>query len=103
MRSREFVPDTRAVEQHGSDLHERFDFATFRFVSRSDSADYRWAAAYHGYLVRRHLQPCPVLPGVKLHGENRDRKSTRLNSSHQIISYAVFCLKKKNIRDEHGN
>src|SRR5258708_19069279 len=27
-----------------------------------------------------------------------DRKSTRLNSSHQIISYAVFCLKKKNQR-----
>src|SRR5207244_12295370 len=27
----------------------------------------------------------------------QDRKSTRLNSSHQIISYAVFCLKKKNI------
>src|SRR5258708_27082309 len=27
---------------------------------------------------------------------NQDRKSTRLNSSHQIISYAVFCLKKKN-------
>src|SRR5258708_9508043 len=26
---------------------------------------------------------------------HRDRKSTRLNSSHQIISYAVFCLKKK--------
>src|SRR5947208_6990374 len=29
-----------------------------------------------------------------------DRKSTRLNSSHQIISYAVFCLKKKHARDE---
>src|SRR5438552_6324175 len=29
----------------------------------------------------------------------RDRKSTRLNSSHQIISYAVFCLKKK----KHAN
>src|SRR5258708_1530968 len=28
--------------------------------------------------------------------EEIDRKSTRLNSSHQIISYAVFCLKKKN-------
>src|SRR5258708_27408531 len=28
----------------------------------------------------------------------RDRKSTRLNSSHQIISYAVFCLKKKKVR-----
>src|SRR5438552_7416783 len=27
--------------------------------------------------------------------QKRDRKSTRLNSSHQIISYAVFCLKKK--------
>src|SRR2546430_12551215 len=30
---------------------------------------------------------------------NRDRKSTRLNSSHSQISYAVFCLKKKNILD----
>src|SRR5438552_10610984 len=30
-----------------------------------------------------------------------DRKSTRLNSSHQIISYAVFCLKKKNNYRKH--
>src|SRR2546430_10107613 len=30
-------------------------------------------------------------------GDRRDRKSTRLNSSHSQISYAVFCLKKKNI------
>src|SRR5258708_17462749 len=30
-------------------------------------------------------------------GQVVDRKSTRLNSSHQIISYAVFCLKKKKI------
>src|SRR2546426_8413437 len=29
-------------------------------------------------------------------GSQRDRKSTRLNSSHLVISYAVFCLKKKN-------
>src|SRR2546430_10854481 len=29
------------------------------------------------------------------HGRNLDRKSTRLNSSHSQISYAVFCLKKK--------
>src|SRR2546430_7358443 len=29
--------------------------------------------------------------------ERRDRKSTRLNSSHSQISYAVFCLKKKNV------
>src|SRR3954462_10341405 len=32
----------------------------------------------------------------------RDRKSTRLNSSHTIISYAVFCLKKKNEPREQG-
>src|SRR5258708_29828817 len=30
----------------------------------------------------------------------RDRKSTRLNSSHQIISYAVFCLKKKKMMNQ---
>src|SRR5437867_5273027 len=29
-------------------------------------------------------------------GRGQDRKSTRLNSSHRTISYAVFCLKKKN-------
>src|SRR3712207_8912743 len=31
----------------------------------------------------------------------RDRKSTRLNSSHANISYAVFCLKKKNTHSHH--
>src|SRR2546426_6961096 len=31
----------------------------------------------------------------------RDRKSTRLNSSHLVISYAVFCLKKKN-KEQHS-
>src|SRR5256885_9244368 len=30
-----------------------------------------------------------------------DRKSTRLNSSHLVISYAVFCLKKKKINNTH--
>src|SRR3712207_7837881 len=37
------------------------------------------------------IQLDPVVPG----GERPDRKSTRLNSSHANISYAVFCLKKK--------
>src|SRR5256885_6336822 len=32
-------------------------------------------------------------------GRRGDRKSTRLNSSHLVISYAVFCLKKKNTKD----
>src|SRR2546426_8809408 len=36
--------------------------------------------------ARRHGEKC---------GSTRDRKSTRLNSSHLVISYAVFCLKKK--------
>src|SRR5947208_4430555 len=43
-----------------------------------------------------------VYPRFERHGDklvkiawSKDRKSTRLNSSHQIISYAVFCLKKK--------
>src|SRR3712207_8855795 len=64
----------------------------------------------------RNLQvgdrPDGGVPGVRLHCERRalpgvdraqrpralrgDRKSTRLNSSHANISYAVFCLKKKN-------
>src|SRR5258708_29772189 len=43
---------------------------------------------------RAALQTSPEIPGsLPLSGS--DRKSTRLNSSHQIISYAVFCLKKK--------
>src|SRR5436309_7165481 len=33
--------------------------------------------------------------------DTRDRKSTRLNSSHVKISYAVFCLKKKKKKTEH--
>src|SRR5256885_5415794 len=36
---------------------------------------------------------CQTLVGHK--GRSLDRKSTRLNSSHLVISYAVFCLKKK--------
>src|SRR5260221_9386845 len=38
-----------------------------------------------------------LLPQTRRHQKHdRDRKSTRLNSSHTVISYAVFCLKKKN-------
>src|SRR5438034_3524622 len=38
---------------------------------------------------------------VVLHFTKVDRKSTRLNSSHTVISYAVFCLKKKK-KQRHG-
>src|SRR5207249_6338007 len=43
---------------------------------------------------RPHLLGLPVV-GLVVPGRERDRKSTRLNSSHVSISYAVFCLKKK--------
>src|SRR5699024_11823294 len=38
---------------------------------------------------------------ISLLSEKEDRKSTRLNSSHVSISYAVFCLKKKKIKKEN--
>src|SRR5258708_26787524 len=43
----------------------------------------------------RKVLPLARLGGCDVGRPRRDRKSTRLNSSHQIISYAVFCLKKK--------
>src|SRR2546430_13048603 len=58
------------------------------------------SAAYHGYQDRYR-----AIPGDDPNAATRwasmtnpaDRKSTRLNSSHSQISYAVFCLKKKQI------
>src|SRR5436190_6160957 len=46
-----------------------------------------------------HLSRIDVAKGARVaRGEKIDRKSTRLNSSHTVTSYAVFCLKKKNTR-----
>src|SRR5690348_17487545 len=47
-------------------------------------------SAAHGFAVVPGRRP-----GRTARGDRRDRKSTRLNSSHPSISYAVFCLKKK--------
>src|SRR2546427_1650040 len=44
---------------------------------------------------RAAVHPRRLLPCTGRWGKYRDRKSTRLNSSHSQISYAVFCLKKK--------
>src|SRR5574340_1320676 len=45
---------------------------------------------------QRSRRPCPHQPRPTRPAQShQDRKSTRLNSSHQKISYAVFCLKKK--------
>src|SRR2546426_5359212 len=64
-------------------------------------------------LFRSHVsaEPQPrglasAAPGGRRRGlpRPRDRKSTRLNSSHLVISYAVFCLKKKkNINNTRNN
>src|SRR5205809_3416007 len=67
---------------------------------------------YRGPGVRLRPRPAPRLPArllrpgavqrADLHRRRRatDRKSTRLNSSHGYISYAVFCLKKKKKPDQ---
>src|SRR5688500_19673651 len=44
------------------------------------------------------LEGPALCPPVVIVGDAGDRKSTRLNSSHLVISYAVFCLKKKKNR-----
>src|SRR2546422_8031249 len=46
-------------------------------------------------LVHHHGVDPKYLDLIRVFGINPDRKSTRLNSSHGYISYAVFCLKKK--------
>src|SRR3712207_8873456 len=45
--------------------------------------------------VERLHNHVALLPDALVDGAHLDRKSTRLNSSHANISYAVFCLKKK--------
>src|SRR2546430_7771749 len=68
-------------------LHNGVDF----FVRKYEIA--------HHHAVAAPLLECKVGTQGKrrldLHAVERDRKSTRLNSSHSQISYAVFCLKKK--------
>src|SRR5688500_19596366 len=63
--------------------------ATLVYVVDDDDAmrdSLRWLLESTGYRVSAHSTA------------ERDRKSTRLNSSHLVISYAVFCLKKKKLK-----
>src|SRR2546430_12651378 len=46
-------------------------------------------------LASRTVAPEPTIVSTRVERSTQDRKSTRLNSSHSQISYAVFCLKKK--------
>src|SRR2546427_6657826 len=52
-------------------------------------------AALRGATARIGVAQAAWLPTFTITGQYGDRKSTRLNSSHSQISYAVFCLKKK--------
>src|SRR5256885_13297899 len=62
---------------------------------RSRSGDRAAREADYASEVERDVSLEPYLQSSVVSGAG-DRKSTRLNSSHLVISYAVFCLKKKN-------
>src|ERR1041385_4851484 len=65
-----------------------------------------WQRNFHDFGTNHSIPLLGFKPGTtnsitvtvrdRFHNEFTDRKSTRLNSSHGYISYAVFCLKKKN-------
>src|SRR2546430_11274219 len=78
-----------------------FPYTTlFRSDSGQLESDLRRAGHYRndaGGFRGRAVAGQPLLP--ESHGFGQDRKSTRLNSSHSQISYAVFCLKKKNLKN----
>src|SRR3712207_8976868 len=56
----------------------------------------RRVGAMHGRVRGALPEPAGRFPAGTPYRADEDRKSTRLNSSHANISYAVFCLKKKN-------
>src|SRR2546422_8041881 len=79
-------PYTTLFRSHGGDGERRAIRAR----------THRLNAGQRRELFRRRGMAGPVREG------ELDRKSTRLNSSHGYISYAVFCLKKKNKHEEHA-
>src|SRR3712207_7879420 len=74
------------------DVHHRLLPLIVAVWSPSTGAD-GVAAMFAGYRRRDHLELWRLRPLERT--PTADRKSTRLNSSHANISYAVFCLKKK--------
>src|SRR5436309_10936303 len=78
-----------------------FPYTTlFRSGGASGQQSFASPIAQRHYLPRRHLawrngSCCSHRRGRQPRQCEQDRKSTRLNSSHVKISYAVFCLKKK--------
>src|SRR5690349_22194269 len=75
-----------------------FPYTTlFRSLQRGEAGLAHDALEHHpaGHAGRDRLGFQRFGRGLAVGGLQRDRKSTRLNSSHVEISYAVFCLKKK--------
>src|SRR5437667_4020236 len=71
-------------------------FRSMRFYRRHVSLIRHVAGNRQAYSGGRLHLWLPATSG-SVTRRNKDRKSTRLNSSHITISYAVFCLKKKNL------
>src|SRR5439155_23239394 len=77
-----------------------FPYTTLFRSPNTDAADAPRKSTRSGSKASCHRAcrlPCADTPrgSAKTRSSTRDRKSTRLNSSHVAISYAVFCLKKK--------
>src|SRR3712207_8905220 len=86
-----FFNDTATTEIYTLSLHDALPIFTSTRPRRSGGSDSTSAAW-------RDRSLCSFTSKTKSGGvisAQRDRKSTRLNSSHANISYAVFCLKKK--------
>src|SRR5699024_11167912 len=77
---------------HGDPLEICIFLAAFYGMRRSEALGVRWSSID---LVNKTITVNHVVTDVYIDGHCQDRKSTRLNSSHVSISYAVFCLKKK--------
>src|SRR2546426_6846400 len=91
-----FFNDTATTEIYTLSLHDALPISKLSAISESTSAPF--TAAGHGCTSGKFkVRPCSSSPCDSPVGRSAstDRKSTRLNSSHLVISYAVFCLKKK--------
>src|SRR5256884_5398087 len=85
-----FFNDTATTEIYTLSLHDALPIWLLKRRSHCPSLISRgWVKSTGGKLTRPHMLR---------ESEVQDRKSTRLNSSHGYISYAVFCLKKKIMR-----
>src|SRR5258708_30540221 len=82
-----FFNDTATTEIYTLSLHDALP------ISLGSNPGVGGSGARRGVRDRAGHHPFP--PARRYRRPRQDRKSTRLNSSHQIISYAVFCLKKK--------